>query len=219
MVSKGRNPSGGKTTKQATFQSYSMELDFPERLKEEMSIPILPKDPKVLKMTVVDFREQIKKEQSPSSKFLAGSDVLYRNKDSDTAAKFIYTHTTETSSSLTVTKSSGGSLAAEVGMEFTTKYFGLAENKFSIKYTLESNWQSGTDTFNSDTVTHSYSFEFPIPARCDATIAIMKNEMPTRIDWRASFYASGWVDVEVLVCNTMLLLFLLLLFVSFCCCC
>ena len=66
--------------------------------------------------------------------------------------------------------------------------------------------ESGKETYNSKTATHSYTFEFPVPGGCDATIAVMKNELPTRIDWRASFYSSGWMEVKVAVCTKILLI-------------
>ena len=48
---------------------------------------------------------------------------MYRNKDSDAEAKFIYQHTLETSNGVTITKSSGSSIAVSVGTEFGTKIF------------------------------------------------------------------------------------------------
>ena len=143
---------------------------------------------------------------SPSTEFLAGSDVVYRNKDSDAEGKFIYQHTVETSNGVTVTKSSGGSIAVTVGTEFTTKLFGLACHKILASVEGTGSWESGKETYNSKTVTHSYTFEFPVPGGCDATIAVMKNELPTRIDWRASFYSSGWMEVKIAVGTKSLLI-------------
>ena len=137
---------------------------------------------------------------SPSTEFLAGSDVVYRNKDSDAEGKFIYQHTLETSNGVTVTKSSGGSIAVSVGTEFETKTF-FTGTKILASVVGTGSWESGKETYNSKTVTHSYTFEFPVPGGCDATIAVMKNELPTRIDWRASFYSSGWMEVKIGVCT------------------
>ena len=198
LVVRGKNPTSSKGA--STFQAQSMEIASPEYIAVTPSDSKTYKTKDLIKMTVVEFTEQIKKEMSPSKEFLAGSDILYRNKDGRSEGKFTYTHQTETSSGTTVTKSSGGSIAATVGMEFTTKYFGLAENKFSASIETSGNWQKGTETYTSDTTTHTYAFEFPVPAKCDATIAIMKKELPTRIDWKATFYVSGWIDVEVAVC-------------------
>jgi len=191
MLVAGKNP-------QQSFQIYSMELEFPDSVKEELALPAVPKNMKTLMMTAVDFREEIKKERSLSQKFLADSDVVFPNKDGEDEATFTYTHTIETSSGTTITKSNGGSLAVTIGTEFKTKYFGLAEQTISASVAYEGSWESGKETYNSKTVSHEYSFEFPVPAHCDATIAIMKNEMPTSIEWRASFYASGYIDFVIM---------------------
>ena len=50
---------------------------------------------------------------------------------------------------------------------------------------------------------------FAIPAHCDATIAVMQDEIPTRIDWRATFFMEGFVHISVLVYQYLHLSFLL----------
>ena len=196
------NPTSSAADAPHTFQTYSMQLAFPGIVSEASTVPEdeVPDTSKILNLAVVDFEEQIKKESTPSSDFLAGSDVVFRNRNGEAEAKFIYSHTVETSSGTTVSKSSGASVAVSVGMEFKTSYFGLAENTFSAGLEVSGSWEQGREVYDSETISHSYTFEFPIPAGCDATIAVMKNEVPTRIDWRASLYASGWMDIVAAVC-------------------
>ena len=95
---------------------------------------------------------------SPSKKFLADSDIKYPNKDKSEVAKFIYQYSATTTTSTSVTTFGGNSIAAGIGMEFTTKVFGLAEHKFKTDVQVTHNWGKDKVEYTSDAATHLYSF-------------------------------------------------------------
>ena len=80
-------------------------------------------------------------------------------------------------------------------MSFKTSYFGLAENEFSTEISTSGSWDRGRTTATANTVTEVYNFEIPVPAGCDATVTVMKEKIPTRIDWKAEFFVTGRVEL------------------------
>ena len=204
LVVEGRNP-----TSAVSYQKYSMDFDFPGIIDQNPTLPSVDDSNKILRLVVTDFDQQIKKEMSPTQNFLANSDVRYPNKDSDTAGKYIYQYSATATTSTTIIKSSGHSISFGLGTEFETKVLGLTNHKIKIDFGYEYNWEDGSHNYTSESTTHLYRFEFPVPAHCDATIAVMQDEIPTRIDWRATFFIEGFVHVNVLVCQYLHLYFLL----------
>ena len=197
LVVEGRNPGA-----EETFQSYFTDFDFPHTINTNNAVVEVGDSNKIVTLSVIDLQEQIKKEMSPSKNFLAGSDFTYPNKDSPENGKVIYEYRVTATTSTTIVKFGGFSVAVTVGMEFTTKALGLAENKFKTEIQGSAHWGKDTHEYTADATTHVYRFEFPVPAHCDAVICVMQDELPTRIDWRATFFIEGYVHYKVLVCGS-----------------
>ena len=105
----------------------------------------------------------------------------------------------ETSEETSVTISGGMEYTVGVGTEFETGLFGLASATVTMEFSTTGSWEKGTTTTEVKSVSQAYSFTFPVPKGCDATVMMLKQKIPTRIDWKAEFYISGKVELTIKV--------------------